>query len=110
MLIGCPPGPKTQPCRSALRSSFTIMNFMNFHSVFHLVFHLAFHLAAQLNVALETSIMDDDVKKININHFKQLSDVSEFEELDDLVDSDDKRGDTDLFTSLHNHLNGSPVC
>ncbi len=86
------------------------MNFMNFHSAFHLVFHLAFYLAAQLNVALEASIIDDDVKKININHFKQLSNVSEFEELDDLVDSDDKEGDTNLFTSFYNHLNGSPVC
>src|SRR6266536_4322262 len=103
MLIGCPPGPRTQPCRLALRSSFTIMNFMNFmnfHSAFHLVFHLAFHLAAQLNVALEASIMDDDVEKVNVDHFEQLSDVSEFEELDDLVDSDNKGGDTDLFTSL----------
>ncbi len=86
------------------------MNFMNFHSAFHLVFHLAFYLAAQLNVALEALIMDDDVKKVNINHFKQLSDISKFEKLDDLVDSNDKRGDTDLFTPLHNHLNGSPVC
>ena len=76
------------------------MNFMNFHSAFHLVFHLAFYLAAQLNVALEALIMDDDVKRVNINHFKQLSDVSEFEELDNLIDSDDEEGDTDLFTSL----------
>src|SRR6266511_1429218 len=109
MLIGCPPGPKTQPCRSALRSSFTIMNFMNFHSAFHLVFHLAFHLAAQLNVALKASIMDDDVKRVNINHFKQLSDVSKFEKLDNLIDSDDEKDDTDLFISLYSHLNGSPV-
>ncbi len=86
------------------------MNFINFHSAFHLVFYLAFHLAAQLNVALEALIMDDDVKRVNVDHFKQLSDISEFEELDDLVDSDDKKDDTDLFTSLHNHLNGSPVC
>ena len=83
---------------------------MNFYFAFHLVFHLAFHLAAQLNVALEASIMNNDVKKININHFKQLSDVSEFEELDDLVDSDDEGGDTDLFAPLHNHLNGLSVC
>ncbi len=54
--------------------------------------------------------MDDDVKRVNINHFKQLSDVSEFEELDNLIDSDDEEGDTDLFTSLHSYLNGSPVC
>src|SRR6266498_5753367 len=101
MLIGCPPGPKTQPCRSALRSSFTIMNFMNFHSVFHLVFHLAFHLAAQLNVALETSIIDDDVKRVNVDHFKQLSNVSEFEEFDDLFDSDDEENDTALFTPFY---------
>ena len=110
MLIGCPLGPRTQPCRSALRSSFTIMNFINFHSAFHLVFYLAFHLAAQLNVALEALIMDDDVKRVNVDHFKQLSDISEFEELDDLVDSNDEEGDTDLFTPLHNHLNDSPVC
>ncbi len=110
MLIGCPLGPRTQPCRSALRNNFTIINFMNFHSAFYLVFHLAFHLAAQLNVALEASIMDDDVKRVNVNHFKQLSNVSEFEELDNLIDSDDKGGDTDLFTPLYNYLNGSPVC
>src|SRR6266498_5862658 len=102
MLIGCPSGPRTQPCRSVLRSSFTIINFINFHSVFHLVFYLVFHLAAQLNVALEALIMDDDVKKVNVDHFKQLSDISEFEELDDLVDSNDEEGDTDLFTPLHN--------
>ncbi len=86
------------------------MNFMNFHFVFHLVFHLVFYLAAQLNVALEASIMDDDVERVNVDHFEQLSDVSEFEELDDLVDSDDEGGDTDLFISLYSHLNGSPVC
>ncbi len=50
------------------------------------------------------------LNKININHFKQLSNVSEFEELDDLIDSDDEEDDTDLFTPLHNYLNGSPVC
>ena len=70
MLIGCPLGPKTQSYRSALHSSFTIMNFINFHSVFYLVFYLAFYLAAQLNVALEALIIDDDVKKINIDYFK----------------------------------------
>src|SRR6266536_6027042 len=104
MLIGCPPGPKTQPYRSALRSSFTIINFINFHPAFYLVFHLAFHLAAQLNVALEASIIDDDVKRININHFKQLCDLSEFEEFDNLIDLNDEKGDTDLFIPLYNHL------
>ena len=86
------------------------MNFMNFHFVFHLVFHLVFYLAAQLNVALEASIIDDDVKRVNVDYFKYLSDVSEFEELDDLVDSEDEGGDTDLFIFFHNYLNGSPVC
>src|SRR6266536_3580375 len=109
MLIGCPLGPRTQPYRSAFRNSFTIINFMNFHSAFHLVFHLAFHLASQLNVALKTSIINDDVKKVNINHFEQFSNVSEFEKLDNLIDLEDKEDDTDLFTPLHNHLNGSPV-
>src|SRR6266498_1274910 len=69
MLIGCPLGPRTQPCRSALRSSFTIMNFMNFHSVFYLVFHLVFYLAAQLNVALEALIIDDDVERVNVDYY-----------------------------------------
>ncbi len=110
MLIGCPSGPKTQSCRSVLRSSFTIINFINFHSVFYLVFHLVFHLAAQLNVALKALIMNDDVKRVNINHFKQLSNVSEFEELDNLIDSNDEEDDTDLFISLYNYLNDSPVC
>ena len=85
------------------------MNFMNFYSAFHLVFYLVFHLAAQLNVALEASIMDDDVERVNVDHFKQLSDVLEFEELDDLVDLDDEGGDTDLFISLYSHLNDSPI-
>ncbi len=86
------------------------MNFINFHSVFHLVFYLVFHLAAQANIALEASIMDDDVKRVNINYFKQLSDVLEFEKLDNLIDSDDEGGDTDLFISFHSYLNGSSVC
>ncbi len=86
------------------------MNFINFYSVFYLVFYLAFHLAAQLNVVLEALIMNDDVERVNVDHFKQFSDVSEFEELDNLIDSDDEGGDTDLFVFLYSHLNGSSVC
>ena len=72
--------------------------FYKFHPAFHLVFYLIFYIAVYLNVAVEVIVINNNFETINVNYFNQLHEILKFEEVDNIADEDNKKGNTDLFT------------